>query len=216
VTSGDLLDLFRTEMADTKTPYLWSDDFVFGAIDEAQTWFARLTDGIADSSTSAVIDFAILTGADSYPLHPAVKKIRAARFALTGKPVAIINEEDMPTKGMYFNSVPGNVQALVTGMDENAVRVWPLPITDVAVKLSVFRLPLVRITDDQALEIGQQHHRSLLLWVKHLAYSVHDAEQFDRTKAADFESEFRSYCAGVATEQARLRHKPRTVAYGGI
>ena len=35
MTSGDLLDLFRDEMADKVTPYLWSDDLVFGYIDDA-------------------------------------------------------------------------------------------------------------------------------------------------------------------------------------
>lgn len=216
MTSGELLELFRVEMNDVPKPYLWSDDFIFGAADAAQTWFARWTDGIPDSTTPAVIDLAIVAGTDTYPLHKAILKIRTARLAGNGRPVDVVNEEDLVTQNRYFDGVPGTLRALVTGMDEGSVRTWPLPMEDSPVKLSVFRLPLVRITDDQAFEIGEQHHRELLLWMKHLAYSVQDAETFDKTKAADFEGRFKDYCFKVKLEQGRLRHKPRSVQYGGI
>jgi len=216
MTTGELLELFRVEMNDVPKPQLWSDDFIFGAMDSAQTWFTRWTDGIPDSTTPAVTDLAVLAGTGEYPLHKAVLKLRTARRADNGRPVEVCNEEDLATQNRYFDNVPGVLRALVMGMDESTVRTWPLPMEDTPVKLSVFRLPLVRITDDQAFEIAEQHHRELLLWMKHLAYSVQDAETFDRTKAADFESRFKDYCFKVKLEQGRLRHKPRSVQYGGL
>jgi len=216
MTSGELLELFRVEMNDVPKPQLWSDDFIFGAADSAQTWFARWTDGLPDSTTPAVIDLAIVAGTDTYPLHKAILKIRTARRADNGRPVEVCNEEDLVTHNRYFDGIPGVLRALVTGMDDYAVRTWPLPAEDTPVKLSVFRMPLVKITDDQPFEIAEQHHRELLLWMKHLAYSVQDAETFDKTKASDFEQRFKDYCFKVKLEQGRLRHKPRAVVYGGI
>ncbi|HOU64410.1 MAG TPA: hypothetical protein PK861_00055 [Thermomonas sp.] len=218
---SDLLIAFREEMADKAQPYLWPDDFIIGAIDDAQKQFARKTDGIPDSTTSAVVDLVVAPDgsglySDVVLLDPRVLKIRSARRGDNGREVEVLNEEDMPTRGMYFDSLPGRVRAMITGMDETSVRVWPFPNEDVTIKLSVFRLPLVTITDDEPLEIPLQHHLGLLLWMKHRAYSVHDAETYDKTKAADFKAEFETYCTAAKTEQRRLRHKPRTVAYGGI
>lgn len=216
MTSGELLDLFRVEMNDRTEPKLWSDEFIFGAIDDAQKQFTRLTDGIPDSTTPAVVELAVTTAGDTYALHPAILKIRSARRLDNGRPVAVVNEEDMPTRNMFFDGITGTLQALVTGMDENSVRVWPMPREAADVRLSVFRLPLVDITDDQAFEIGVQHHRHLLMWAKHLAYGVQDAETFDKTKSQEFKDRFEVYCFKAKQEQARARHKPRAVAYGGI
>lgn len=214
---SDLLNLFRLEMADKAAPYLWTNDFVIGAIDDAQKQFARLTDGIPDSTTSAVVNLVVTTPyTDVLPLSTRILKIRSARRADTGKAVEVLNLEDMPTRGMFFDNVPGTLRALIVGMDDGFVRLWPFPAAALTIKLSVFRLPLADITDDEPLEIPTQHHRHLLLWVKHLAYSVHDAETFDKTKAAEFKTAFEAYCFGAKTDQTRARHKPRTVTYGGI
>ncbi len=222
MSPSELLDLFRVEMNDRTTPYLWSDEFVISAIDDAQHQFARKTDGIPDSSTTAVVEVPIvadtLTGlypAD-YALHPAILKIRSAYRKNTGHPVHVINVEDMAPNGMYFDGMAGTLKAIITGMDQDKVRVWPAPREDVTVVLSVFRLPLTTITDDQPFEIPLQHHRHLLMWVKHLAYGVQDAETFDRTKSQEFKDRFEAYCFTTEQEQARARHKPRSVAYGGI
>lgn len=213
---SELLSLFRVEMSDTALPYLWSDEFVTGAIDDAQKQFARKTDGIPDSTTTAVVDLAVTTSSDVVALDNRILKIRSARRGDDGRPVSVLNEEDMPGAGMFFDGVAGRLKALIVGMDENSARVWPYPDASVTIKLSVFRLPLVTITDDEPFEIPLQHHRHLLLWVKHLAYGVQDAETFDRTKSDDFGAKFEAYCTRAKEEQRRAKHKPRTVAYGGI
>lgn len=216
MTSGELLDLFRVEMADTKRPYLWSDEFVFRAIDDAQVQLARRTEGIPDSTTQEVVKIAVTAAQQIYSLHPKIKKIRSARRADTGRPVEIINFEDMAPRGIYFDGTAGPVRALVIGMDDNSVRTYPLPNETVDVLLSVFRLPLTLIDGDQEFEVAERHHMHLLKWVKHLAYGVQDAETYDKTKSQEFRTDFIAYCAQVFGEQQQARHKTRIVAYGGI
>ena len=76
--TGDLLELFRDEMADQATPYLWGDDLVFGYIDDAQNRFCRLTDGISDATTAAVTQIAITPATQWYPYHSSIIKLRQA------------------------------------------------------------------------------------------------------------------------------------------
>lgn len=216
MNTGDLLTRFRDEMNDTVEPYLWSDDLVFSYANEAQKKFAQLTDGIPDSSTAEVVELSVVPAQDSYPLHPTILKIRSAMRADTGRPVDVLNIEDMPTRGYYFDGIPGTVKALVIGMDADTARVWPMPNETVTLRLSTYRLPLVEIIDEQALEIPLQHHESLLLWMKSRGYLKQDAETYDRARADDFEQRFLAYAAAAKAEAARARHKPRTVAYGGI
>lgn len=219
MTPGDLLTLFRSEVSDVATPYLWSDDEFFGYADDAQKQFARLTWGLIDSSTPAIVDIPLVAGTNTYDLSPLILAVRAARVTATGRGLDIVNQEDMPVRRMYFDGTEGVPQAVILGMDTDKISVWPVPIEDEAIKLSVFRLPLVDITsanETTPFEIAPQHHRHLLLWVKHLAYLKQDAETYDRIKAAEFEAAFEAYCARAKKEQDRSRHKPRSVTYGGI
>lgn len=284
--TGDLLELFRDEMADQATPYLWGDDLVFGYIDDAQNRFCRLTDGISDATTAAVTQIALTPATQWYPYHSSIIKLRQAYRVDTGAPVDIINQEDMPARGWRFDGRTGPLQALILGIEAEQLRAYPVPhdatrltavSTDIAalgdvlvpvastaglyvgmrvtgtgvadhttvsaltatsvalslpataeiplgttltfdlvVQLSVFRKPLVAITDDQVFEIPTEHQPHLLLWVKHRAYMKQDAETLDRTKAKEFKEAFEAYCFEVAQQQGRSRHKPRAVAYGGI
>lgn len=214
---SELLEVFRDEMNDREMPYLWGDDEFYRHADDAQKMFCRKTDGIADDFTPAVVELAIEPGTDRIALHPSVKLIRSALRTDTGRPVAVRSPEEMPGLGWYFDGRPGTVRALITGGSVNAARVYPVSAETVTVRLNVFRLPITTVNDDdEPFEIDEHHHRHLLLWIKHLAYSKQDAEAFDKTKARDFKADFETYCFEVQAEQRRARHKTRIVAYGGI
>jgi hypothetical protein len=219
MTPDLLLVRFRDEVNDAEEPYLWTDALVLDYIGESEVAFCRKTDGISDASTAEVSELQIVAGTEWYDLHPTVLKIRGAHRGDTGAPVDVLNVEDMASRGMRFDARTGPLRALITGIEERRIRVWPVPSETFTVHLTVFRMPLNPISQDNdsgTFEIGSEHHPFLLDWVKHLAYSKHDAETFDRTKADEHEAKFERYCANVMLEQRRLRHKPRSVAYGGI
>lgn len=218
MNSTDLVDQFRSEMSDVVAPFLWSDVLVYGYVNDAQRMFCRLTNGLADSRTAAVTQLAIVPSTEWYDLHPAILKIRTATRGDTGREVTLVNPERAAQNGIRFDGRTSVLNSLVVGLEEHAVRAWPVPNETVTVNLSVFRLPLVAITDagGQALEIDEQHHTHLLLWAKHLAYDKQDAETFDRRKSDDFAARFRAYCEGAKKEQDRARRVVGAVAYGGI
>lgn len=111
----------------------------------------------------------------------------------------------------------GPICGVVQGLTKGFVRTYPIPNETVVVQMSVFRLPLVDVTESTpALEIDAQHHMPLLFWVKHKAYDKQDAETFNRRKSDEFEARFRAYCATATAEQERARRTVGTVQYGGI
>lgn len=217
MNAGQLRDVFRREVFDLVEPFLWSDEEVYGFLDEAQEMFCRLTDGLADARTDEVTLLEIPAGARWVALHPRIKKIRAAVVESTGHIVPVLNLEDAMTHQWRHDGTPGPLRALILGEQEHQARCFHVPDADVAVRLSVFRLPLTAIADEAStLEIDPQHHRGLLHWVKHRAYSKPDTETLDKQRARDSADAFYAYCDQAKREQGLARHKPRSVTYGGL
>lgn len=218
MNSTELLEVFREEMNDEATPYLWSDLWFFRRLDEAQKNFCRLTEGIEDSTTAEITQLALAAGATWLPLDTRVLKVREVANADTGRPYKTTTMEEAARLGVIFNGRTGPIEVFVEGLEKHKLRAWPAPVEDTDLALRVFRLPLVAITDvgDQALEIDEQHHLPLLLAVKAAAYGKEDVETFNRSKRDDYEVRFLNYCEKAKREQGRLRHTAGTVAYGGL
>lgn len=217
MNSTEALAIFREEMSDTELPYLWSDASVYRYMDDAQKMFCRLTEGIEDTRTVEIVDLAITPTESWYPVSSKILKLRKAHRADTGAEVPIYNVEKAQLEGIRFDGRTGPLKVLVSGYEKNTLRAWPIPNESVTVTLSVFRLPLTSITEeDQLFEVDEQHHEHLQLWMKHRAYSRQDSETFDKSRAAEFEDAFRAYCARARVEQERARRNTGVVAYGGI
>ena len=149
MNAGELLTLFRSEMADAVEPYLWSDEEFYIYLDDAQIRLCRETDGIADATTPEVTQLQIVAGQEWYEVDRRIKKLRLATRAADGANVAIFNPETALSKGVRFNSGSnGRAQVIVWGLETGKVRVWPKPTQDDLIELSVFRLPLAKVIDD--------------------------------------------------------------------
>lgn len=226
MNSSALLALFRAEVRDEALPYLWSDVEVYSFIDDAQKMFCRMQGGIADA-TSAVTRIDVTAGDVFVPISPLILKLREARRTADGRDLDILNFEDLQfqrgvddygySSGFRFDNTPGDIRALVVGMETNKVRLVRVPQEDQSIDLIIYRLPLVAITTtNQQLEIDEHHHRHLLHWMKHLAHQKQDAETYDRGRADMFRTEFAAYCDLAKAEREKREHKYRTVGYGGI
>lgn len=216
--TSDIVQQFRFEMADNKTPYLWSDQELYPFLDDAQNRFTRETDGIPDSRTVSVTQLAVTPSTDWYTTDPSILNIRSCYRADTGREIKLLTaDQAMERRLQFLASKSGNVRFLVLGLDQHDARVWPFPNETVTLNLSVFRMPLTVITDagTQTPEIDAQHHTYLLLWMKYRAYNKQDTETYDRLKAAEMKSDFLAYCAKAKMEQGRARRAQGTVAYAG-
>lgn len=213
MNTTELLNTFRLEVYDTVAPYLWSDALIYTYIDDAQKQFCRWTYGIEDARS-----FKLTIKSDGtvwYAIDPMILKLRDAIDPATGNNVPFIAVEKMAENHMRFDGTQGPLKALVTGMEKNYVRAYPIPNVASVVELRTFRLPADVVAGDE-FEIDIQHHLPLLMWVKHKAYSVQDADARDDKKAAENEQKFKEYCAAAKLEQSRIRRPVSTVTYGGL
>lgn len=224
--SDELYDLFRADVVDTASPYLWSDDEVWRYMNDAYRMYVRRTGGI-----SARMDVGITAGEATTTVSPAVLKFREARLVSNGRKIDVINHTDMPysptldygnIRTLYLNPRPGPVQYMVVGDERNkdgGIVTWlNTPEVDDTVNTLVYRLPLV-VIDGPGLEfadIGEEHHEHLMLWMKHRAYGKQDAETFDRGRSDMYKAAFYEYCDISNAEKERYKTKVRVVAYGGL
>lgn len=217
MTSTELLTLFRQEVDDIATPYLWSDDEAFEYMTDAQRWFCRKTEGIADSRTASVCTLTSIIGQEWYALSPLILKLRRVTRGDTGREVSVVNPESLNRYDIRWDGNASGIKALVVGLSDGAVRIWPKPSEAVVMTLEVFRLPLEAITSyDQPFEINEQHHRHLVMWMAHLAYGKKDADTYDGKQSAEYEAAFNNYCFKALAEQERARRQVGVTRYGGI
>lgn len=223
--SKALHDAFREEVRDTEGGELWLSSEIYRYADDAQKMFCRLQGGIADAS-SGLTRITASVGATYGSVSSRILKIRYASRASDGQEVEILNFEDLQRPSMNddygsfkrtsLDSTTGEIRAIVTGIETNRVRFVYIPETAETINLIVYRLPKEDITGSGIdLEIDEQHHEHLLLWMKHRGYNKQDAETFDKQKAAEFEFRFHEYCRHAREEREKREHKYRTVAYGG-
>jgi len=218
MNSEDLIAACRTDLNDLAAPPLWSDDELYRFADDAQKTFVRTIGGIGDAS-SAITQLDVVVGVFWTNLDESILKIRDAYLVSDGRPIQVVNYEDLAQYGVRFDNSTGPVRFLIIGMQPKLGRFFPTPSVAGVVQLMVDRLPACDLTADaapQELEVDKQHHEALLLRMKEMAYLKQDAETLNKTKSADFGEQFRAYSTWAKQEKDRAKHKTRVVSYGGV
>ena len=113
MNSTELLAVFREELSDAVAPYLWSDVAFYRYLDDAQKMFCRMTEGIEDSRTAAVVSIPVVISTEWYAISKLILKVRSATLASTGADIPLINIEKAPARGIRFNGTVGPLKALV-------------------------------------------------------------------------------------------------------
>jgi len=228
MNSTDLFSAFRSDMRDEVAPYFWSDSDLARYANAAQIQFCKLEGGIADS-TSAATQVAVTAGEAFSDLHPSILKVRHARRQSDGAEVTLLNLEDIQgghlqndDYGIMNLTSPtsliatGELRGMVLGMERNKARWVYIPVADETVLLTIDRRPLEAITGKGIdLEIDEDHHEYLLLWMKHLAHLKSDAETYNRVISDNARAQFEAYCAQARRDRELRNHKFRTISYGG-
>ena len=221
----ELLDLFRLETDDLAEPYLWSDREFIIYLNEAQDTLVKRIGGLSDSS-SAITKITFKANDVLIKYDERILRIKSAKDdqnrKITVRNIDNFEKEMSDDYGNMTNAGlddgrSGPVRYLVTDMEEDKIRLYPLPEADGYLRLYVSRRPFHEITDlDSTLEIRSQHHLALLYWVKYKAYLKQDVETFDQTKATEMRAFFEDYAVQAKNEKSGREDRKRIVAYGGI
>jgi hypothetical protein len=224
--SSALYDAFRSDVVDTAQPQLWSDDEVWRYMNDAYFQLIRFTGGVADFLSEAC-EVPVVTGEALVDLHPAILRIMSVSKRSDTRPVDVINSTDVAgmrttdyglVKQLILDDKPGEVRYLVHGMQRGKARLVQVPTYDDYLDLHIYRLPLNTITGDgqSFSDLSDEHHLHLLDWMKHLAYKKNDAETFNPQASEAGRQNFVTYAMQMKAEFERYKHKPRSVAYGGL
>lgn len=210
-TVSDLIKAFREDEKDEVAPYLWSDGQLVRFANGALMAFADKTksiigDGIEVEFTASedeieypayiidVIDAELYLGERSWPIDvrsPA--EIRRSRLPTTGRPSVLL-----------ASSAVGRM------------RLAPPPRESGKVVLQATRRPTKELTKESKLvDVNPAHREYLLLFIKHRAYSVKDADLYDPSRAGQYLAEFNYECQRIYEDELRRRGGARRIRYGG-
>ncbi len=190
-----MIELARLTLRDNKTPPLWSDDELISYVNDGQREACRRARLIVDSTTDEITLIALQTGESSYPLDDRILFIRRAKLAGRSEVLHRKSFQDLDIEAPDWEGETGEPRLFVPDMDENVFRPYPTPEDDGEVRLTVVRLPLADMAqDNDEPEIKPRYHDSMMNWVYYRAYSKQDADTKDDAKAAAyltmFENEF--------------------------
>lgn len=198
MTLQELIQDFRATVRDTEQPYLWGDDRVQAWLDEAEQEACIRGRLLHESCHPLVCELSVKAGVAVYPLHSAVLEITHLSFEAIGesqiRPLPLCSTEDVDAQqGIEWRTKPGRVMAVIQ-MDK-ALRLAPLPETEGLLRLECYRLPLRPLSREPIAvpEIHAAHHRMLVDWALHKAYSVPDSDLMDLERSAQAEQAFSRY-----------------------
>jgi hypothetical protein len=207
MTLDDLIAEYREEAHDSGTPPLVSDAWLTKRANQAEQEVCRRS-GLLIESVHAMCTVAVTAGNPVVSLNSKIIDIKKARMSLDAVfllPASVNNlcatwEADTGTPSHY-----------ITDYQSGAIRLYPVPVVDDDLKLTVTRLPLVGMsagTDEP--EIRAEYHDALVQWLLHRAYAKQDIDIFDPQKSAralaEFEREFGTRSSARNEHWMRARH----------
>lgn len=194
MTLEELITLYRAEAKDDAVPPLCSDELLALYATEGQEEACRRGELLRDSS-SQMCAISIAANAETAALDPRIVRIIRAR--VDGQDVALVSDEVMDGIFPAWQDDTGRSRPthLVEGMTTGALHLWPRPKDAGTIRLTVQRLPLKPLrNDNDKPEIRPELHHGIVDWMLYRAYSIQDSDLYDPTRAAQalgrFEAEF--------------------------
>lgn len=210
-TVKDLVESFRDDEKDSSTAPFWSDSQLVRWANMAVARFCEKTRSVYDSTSAfTLIDYR--AGESVYPRHHCIIDIvQAYTTGPNGRDLEVqapgyTSQKDLPRTGMTKIMVVDNAD----------LRLYPAPQEDGQLQLEVIRRPVKTLTIDSKLsDVPTTEREHLLLYIKHRAYRVNDAEIFDPAKSANFLAEFDQTCQEYY-ETASAGRRSGSIRYGGL
>jgi hypothetical protein len=221
----DLNVLFRKQMADEVPPYLWDDDELLQYAVDAQNAVVRAVGGLVDTTTAAICNLTVTANQPWVTYNPLILHLRSGFLTTSKRDVFFGSEGELreafpnwdygwtyPSASINDDTYTGPTAFGILGMQENQLRMYPVPDTSETLRVRVYRLPYPGIVDQQSvLEVDAVHHIHLVKGMRASAYLKHDTETYDPKAAERFQASFDAYCEKARKEAQRKRDKPRFV-----
>jgi hypothetical protein len=188
MTLKEMTDMFRRLAFDEVADYYWSDQKVTMFLNQSNMEAARRTRWLVDSSTPDVCQIAVVAGQGEYILHPAIISMR--RLRLNGQSLTPKDVRDLDLRGDW-ESDQGDPCHFVVGLGSTTLHLYPQPVSDGVLKLTVSREPLDTMTMvmDES-ELPARCHDAIVYGALALAYAVPDPDSESPQRSAKYQSMF--------------------------
>ena len=197
MTLDELIKDFRVAAQDKIDPYLFAQPDVTRWLIEAEQEACIRGRLLHESANESVCSVDVVPGEAVYPLHPALYELDHLGLLETGATercrVKLVSREWLDDNQSGWRDETGRPRFAI--QSDTTLRLVPVPSASATLKLEGYRLPLRGLTEDKASkpEIHPAHHRHLVHWALHRAFSVPDAESIDRERAAQSLADFVAY-----------------------
>lgn len=192
-----LIQQFRIDAEDLVQPYLWLDEWVASWLTEAVSEAAVRGRLIYDAADPAICEIAVTAGTATYPLHASLYELASLRFKVAGsdrsEPVHIKTREELDRIRPGWRDRT-STQPCFAIQDDTRITLVDRPSVAGTLYVEGYRVPLRALANDNDKpEINEAHHRYLVHWALHRAFSKPDADAADPTRAAKAETAFTAY-----------------------
>lgn len=181
----------RRFLDDTVEPYEISDDALNSRIDEAIREACVRANLIIDSTSPEACKISVVAGTNEYTLSPLVLDITRASLPSAARPLIKLGYKALDDNDGEWQTRSGVPSRYALNMETNKIQLFPVPETPEIMTLTVSRLPLADLADDDAIPaIRPTYHFDLVYWVLHLTYLTRDSQIFDQRAADSYEIKF--------------------------
>ena len=191
-----LIASFRVDADDLEEPHLFKDEWIAAWLSEAQAEAAIRGRLILEDANPAVCQIAVTAGQASYELHRSIYEIADLRFVPAGQlksvPLALVSREWLDDKRPGWRDCAGTPQFAI--QTDQRLRLVGVPDADGMLRLEAYRAPLKALENDtDKPELNEAHHRHLVQWALHRAFSRPDSETIDPQRADRAMAAFTGY-----------------------
>lgn len=193
-----LIGQFRIDADDlVADPPLWKDEWIAAWLTEAHAEAAIRGRLLFEASDPAICEIAVTAGTATYPLHKSLYELEHLRFKATGATTS--DRVHLKTREELDRIRPGwrdrtDSRPCFAIQDDTRITLVDRPSVAGTLYVEGYRLPLRALANDNDKpEINEAHHRHLVHWALHRAFSKPDADTFDPGRAATAEAAFTGY-----------------------
>ena len=187
---------FRVDADDLTEPHFWDAEWIATWLTEAQAEAAIRNRLLYEASNPAVCQIAVAANAATHDLHKSLFELVHLRFQATGATtssvVTIKAREELDRIRPGWRDETGTPRHAI--QDDTRITLVPRPEVAGTLHVEGYRVPLKALENDtDKPELHEAHHRRLVHWALHRAFSKPDSETIDPQRAAAAEAAFTRY-----------------------
>ena len=196
MTLEQLIQQFRVDADDLTEPHFWDAEWIATWLTEAQAEAAIRKRLLYEASNPAVCQIAVAANAATHDLHKSLFELVHLRFQATGATTSSVltikAREELDRIRPGWRDETGTPRHAI--QDDTRITLVPRPELAGTLHIEGYRVPLKALENDtDKPEIHEAHHRHLVHWALHRAFTKPDSETIDPTRAATAEAAFTRY-----------------------